>query len=242
MAGKLTALLVQRGMLVKPGDLLFTLEEEPEYSLVESAKAEVKDAIEARELAQDQVDYTNKVYERRKEIDKEKLIAPEDVDTAEVNYLDAKNKLDSANAKLIAAKAQLTKVSWTFNQKNVASTINASVFDTYYNIDEIVPANKAVLSLLDPKNVKVIFYVQEFMLSTLKIGSKIEAQVDGMPNAIPARISFISSQAEYMPPVLYSVEYRSKLVYRLEAEPDIKEVANLHPGQPVTVLWKSEKK
>jgi HlyD family secretion protein len=45
-------------------------------------------------------------------------------------------------------------------------------------------------------------------------------------------VSFISSQAEYTPPVLYSKESRAKLVFLAEARP---EGGNLHPGQPVDV-------
>ena len=45
---------------------------------------------------------------------------------------------------------------------------------------------------------------------------------------------FVSPQAEFTPPVIYSEQTKSKLVYMAEAWPD-KEPERLHPGQPVSV-------
>jgi HlyD family secretion protein len=59
--------------------------------------------------------------------------------------------------------------------------------------------------------------------------------VDGVPEPFVGKVSFISPQAEYTPPVIYSQENRSKLVFMIEAvfDPDV--AAKLHPGQPVDV-------
>ena len=62
-----------------------------------------------------------------------------------------------------------------------------------------------------------------------------EIACDGCGAPIAAKITFISSQAEYTPPVIYSKESRSKLVFLVEARPDPKDAARLHPGQPVDV-------
>jgi HlyD family secretion protein len=52
---------------------------------------------------------------------------------------------------------------------------------------------------------------------------------------IEARVSYVSSQAEYTPPVLYSKESRSKLVFLVEARLP---KAQLRPGQPIDVRLK----
>ena len=46
-------------------------------------------------------------------------------------------------------------------------------------------------------------------------------------------MSFISRTAEYTPPVIYSLEERSKLVFLVEARPEQPE--KLRVGQPVSV-------
>jgi len=59
--------------------------------------------------------------------------------------------------------------------------------------------------------------------------------VDGVRDPFIGTVSFISPQAEYTPPVIYSQESRSKLVFMIEAIFDEQTSAKLHPGQPVDV-------
>lgn len=66
----------------------------------------------------------------------------------------------------------------------------------------------------------------------------MEIRCDGCPAPVAAKVSFVSSQAEYTPPVLYSKESRSKLVFLVEARLDPADAANLRPGQPVDVSLK----
>ena len=91
---------------------------------------------------------------------------------------------------------------------------------------------------LPPGNVKLRFYVPETILGAIQPGREIEAGCDGCPQPIAARVSYISSQAEYTPPVLYTREQRSKLMYLIEARPDPARAAGLRPGQPVDIRFK----
>jgi HlyD family secretion protein len=59
---------------------------------------------------------------------------------------------------------------------------------------------------------------------------------DGCADNITAPITFISRNVEFTPPVIYSLEERSKLVYLVEARPA--ETGMLRVGQPVTVQLK----
>ena len=61
---------------------------------------------------------------------------------------------------------------------------------------------------------------------------------DGCGAPIEAKISYIARQAEYTPPVLYTREQRSKLVFLIEALPAPADATRLKPGQPVDVTLK----
>ena len=58
---------------------------------------------------------------------------------------------------------------------------------------------------------------------------------DGGPHAYPATINYISTEAEFTPPVIYSRENRAKLVYMIEARFSPADATDLRPGQPVDV-------
>jgi HlyD family secretion protein len=96
-----------------------------------------------------------------------------------------------------------------------------------------VNAGQPVLSLLPPANLKVRFYVPEPLLSTLSLGQVVAVACDSCGEGFSARISFISSEAEFTPPVIFSDKERAKLVFRVEARPTTE--VRVPIGLPVSV-------
>ena len=107
--------------------------------------------------------------------------------------------------------------------------------DTFYSEGEWVAAGNPVVSLLPPGNLKLRFFVPETAVGGLKIGQAVRAACDGCNAAISAKITYISRQAEFTPPVIYSREQRSKLVFLVEAKPELADAVRLKPGQPLDV-------
>ena len=145
------------------------------------------------------------------------------------------DEIRAAQADAAAARESLAQADWKVRQKSVASTVAGTVSDTLFVRGEWVPAGAPVVSLLPPGNVKVRFFVPEPRLGTVKVGQKVTLACDGCPAPIDASISFIASQAEYTPPVIYSKDNRAKLVFLVEARPSPADAAKLHPGQPLDV-------
>jgi HlyD family secretion protein len=119
----------------------------------------------------------------------------------------------------------------------VAASVAGRVTDTLFARGDWVPSGAPVVSLLPPGNVKVRFFVPETQLGTVSVGQKVAVSCDGCA-PISATVSFIAPQAEYTPPVIYSKESRSKLVFLVEAKPAPEDALKLHPGQPVDVALK----
>ena len=148
--------------------------------------------------------------------------------------LGRQGELEAAQAEIAAAKAALAQADWRLEQKSVAAPVTGLVQDTFFVMGEWVAAGRPVVSILPPGNVKARFYVPETVLSSMTIGRPIEIRCDGC-QPIDAKVSYVSSQAEYTPPVLYSKESRSKLLFLVEAR-----LSNspLRPGQPLDVRLK----
>ena len=142
----------------------------------------------------------------------------------------------AAREEVAALAARLTLTVWNLEQKTQAAPHAGLVFDTFYTQGELVPPGRPVVSLLVPGNLKVRFFVPEPEFSGWKSGQKVALSCDGCPEEMTAEITYISPRVEFTPPVIYSQETRSKLVYMLEARPDTgKRTADLHPGQPMEV-------
>jgi HlyD family secretion protein len=138
-------------------------------------------------------------------------------------------------AQVDAAQAQLGQAQWKLDQKSVHAPHGGLVFDTMYRSGEWVPAGSPVVRMLPPENVKVRFFVPEAVVGSLTPGRRVSIHCDGCAADVPAVLSFVSDQAEYTPPVIYSNESRSKLVFMVEAKPQLADAPKLRPGQPVTV-------
>lgn len=171
-------------------------------------------------------------------------VAARDRDRARVAELDAQlrvanlparaDAIAAAKAEVKAARDALAQAQWRIDQKSQAAPAAGLVDDTLYRPGEWIAAGAPVVSLLPPGNVKVRFFVPETRLATIKAGDAVTVRCDGCARDIAARVRFISPQAEYTPPVIYSRESRAKLVYLVEARPDVPDPA-LHPGLPVEV-------
>lgn len=218
---------------------------EPE---IEALRAELKQALAARELSVANLAREEGLLKdgatSRARYDEARTAAERDrarVAEAEAQLRQAQLPLGreqerkAAEGEVEAAKAALAQAAWRLEQKSIAAPVSGLVHETFFVEGEWVPAGRPVAALLPPGNVKARFYVPEAVVSTLANGRVLEIRCDSCPAPIPAKVSFVSDQAEYTPPVLYSKASRSKLMFLVEAR---LEGAALRPGQPVDVRIK----
>lgn len=140
----------------------------------------------------------------------------------------------AAEAEVNAAAAAREKADWSVGQKTQAAPRAGFVFDTLYREGEFVAAGNPVVALLPPENVKVRFFIPAADLAGIKAGALVRVAFDG-GGPVQGRVSYLSPQPEYTPPVLYNRENRSKLVFMIEATLEPAAARDLHPGQPVDV-------
>jgi HlyD family secretion protein len=206
------------------------------------AQSEVASNLSEREWRR-QLDLVSKGFVSQSRADEAK--AARDSDRKKVEQLQNEvataqagsrpDEIRAAEAEAGAAREALAQADWKLRQKSVTATVAAAVADTLFTRGEFVPAGSPVVSLLPPGNVKVRFFVPEATLGSIKVGQKVSLACDGCASAIDATVSFIASQAEFTPPVIYSKDNRAKLVFLVEARPAAQDATKLHPGQPVDV-------
>lgn len=191
---------------------------------------------------------------RRQALAASKVLAPEgledaaaavETDAARIASLEAQvavarlparpDEVAAAQAQIAVAEAALRQARWRLERLWVAAPTAATVDDILHWPGETVAAGAAVVTLLPPDAIKVRFYVPEPRLAGLQPGQTVALACDGCPPGLSASIAFIASEAEYTPPVIYSLGNREKLVFRVEARPDAAARLRLRPGLPVAV-------
>jgi HlyD family secretion protein len=174
--------------------------------------------------------------EARAALDQAAAQAAELVAQRRVAHLAARpDEIAAARAEAQAARAALAQAQWRLDRKAVAAPVAGAVQDRLYLPGEFVPAGSPVVVLLPPDRLKLRFFVGETELAKVRPGQAVRARCDGCGAEIPATVRFVSTEAEYTPPVIYSRENRAKLVYLVEAGVAAKDAARLHVGQPIEV-------
>ncbi|GGD85922.1 HlyD family secretion protein [Caballeronia grimmiae] len=144
-------------------------------------------------------------------------------------------QIAAQRAQVAAAQAVVAQAQWKLDQKRVAAPADGLVYDTLYRRGEWVQAGSPIVQMLPPGNIKVRFFVPESTVGALAAGRAVSIHCDGCAADIAAKITYVSNQAEYTPPVIYSNESRAKLVFMIEAHANASDASKLHPGQPVAV-------
>jgi HlyD family secretion protein len=141
----------------------------------------------------------------------------------------------AAEAAVAQARAILDSAEWRLGKRTVSSPVTGIVFDVIRNAGEVAGAQAPILSVLPDGATKLRLYVPETALASISLGMPLEVRCDGCAAGMKAAVSYISSDPEFTPPVIYSLENRQKLVYLVEAIPDQTAKA-LKPGQIVDAI------
>ena len=132
------------------------------------------------------------------------------------------------------AEAALDTARWRLTQRVIAAPSPGRVSDVIRNPGDIAGPSAPVVSMLPDGAVKLKVYLPEPAFHAVKVGDRLAVRCDGCPDGLTARISYVSPDPEFTPPVIYSLETRQKLVYLVEARPE-DGAARLQPGQIVDV-------
>ncbi len=139
----------------------------------------------------------------------------------------------AAQAQAEASKADAASAAWTVEDRSVKSRLDGRIEERLREPGEFVAQGSAVLTVLPKGREFVRFYVPQADLAKLSIGKVVHVRCDGCAAGLTAKVRFISTVAEFTPPVIYSVKERQKLIFLIEATPSRPEAVKA--GQPVDV-------
>lgn len=144
------------------------------------------------------------------------------------------DEIKAAENKVAEAKATLEQAKWQLSQRTLTAPAPGRVDDIIRNPGDIGGPSAPVITMLPDGAIKLKLYLPETLLSSVSVGTELAVNCDGCPDGQTARVSYVSPDPEFTPPVIYSLERRQKLVYLVEARPDGNARA-LKPGQIVDV-------
>jgi HlyD family secretion protein len=231
-AGWVSHLNVERGDTVKPGQVLFTLDDTREAAARAQAAAAIPQIQAQLKQARGNLEYTRTTLARQQGLARAHAGVPAALDQAEASNKQAAASVSQLQAQQSQARAALAAAAYTLSQRDIVSQVKGPVQDIYFREGEYVPASTPVLSVLPPKNIYVRFFVPETEFARVHRGDRVRITCDGC-KPLNATVTFIAQQEEFTPPVIFSIGNREKLVFKMEARTP--GGLPLHPGQPVEV-------
>ncbi len=211
---------------------------------IAAIEAQIEQVDAQIELAQARLKRYQQLYERRvvaKDIYDEivsryqELVKNKAQYQANLNLAKQGSRIEqirAQEAQIQALQVKLKEAIWQLGQKKLFAPAAGIIYDTYFREGEFVGSQQPVLSLLTPENVHIEFFIPVEQLGVLKIGQKVNFTCAGCKPS-QAIVNYISPEAEYLPPLVYSRENDAKLVFRIKA--NMMTFNQYKPGQPVTV-------
>jgi HlyD family secretion protein len=204
-AGRVTKLDIREGDAVKVGDALYEVDDDLQLADLNQTKATLANA--------------QQVFDR--------------ADALRKTGSGTQAALDSAVSDLRVAQARVVTSQTRLNRRKGFAPVTGTIQQIYFREGEMVAAQRPVLSIMPPGNMKLRFFVPETQLPKLAIGDEVRIACDNCAADLTAKIYFIATNAEYTPPVIYSLDERNKLVYLIQARPSRPDA--LRVGQPISV-------
>ena len=204
-SGRVTKLNVREGDEVKTGDALYSVDDDLQQANLNQNKATLANAQQS--------------YDRAASLSK--------------TGSGTQANLDAAVSALRVAEAQVNTAQTRLVRRGGFAPVGGTIQQIYFREGETVPAQRPVVSIMPPGNMKLRFFVPETDLPKLSIGEDVRITCDSCAADLTAKIYFIATAAEYTPPVIYSLDERNKLVYLIQARPAKPDM--LRVGQPISV-------
>jgi len=234
-AGRVAALLVDIGDLVTPGQAVARMDTKELEQSLSKAEAQGRQAERAVEeananLAQQQTQTTlaEQEFERTQTLLKNGWTTRELMDQR-------KQQLDAANAGLLAAQARISQAQHALEaSQHDAALYQVQIDDNTLeapkagriqyrlaNVGEVLPAGGKVFTMLDFSYVYMDIYLPTAAAGRVKVGADARILLDAYPDRpIPAKVSFVASQAQFTPKTVETQSERDKLMFRIRIRVD----------------------
>lgn len=234
-AGRISEMLADEGDMVKIGQVVARMDTRDIEASLAKSQAQVQGAQRSLDETRANVEMqTTQVTLAQQEFDRTNTLVARGFATNEL--LDQRRQsLNGANALLGAAKDRVGEAERALDaathdvelyKVNIADNTLVAPKEgrlqyRIANIGEVLPAGGRVFTMLDVSYVYMDVYLPTQQAGKVKVGADARITLDAVPNlAIPAKVSFIATQAQFTPKTVETQDERDKLMFRVRVKID----------------------
>jgi HlyD family secretion protein len=234
-AARIAEMLADQGTLVKAGQVVARMDTRDLQASLKRSQAQTEQAKRAVDEANANLtQMESQVLLAQQEFDRAASLVQKGFQTKEV--LDQRQQqLNGATALANAAKARVTQSEHALDAaKHDVELYTVQIDDNTLvaprdgrieyriaNIGEVLPAGGHVFAMLDTSDVYMDIYLPTEQAGKVRFGADARIVLDAYPNiAIPAKVTFIATQAQFTPKTVETQSERDKLMFRIRVQID----------------------
>nr|WP_274705514.1 HlyD family efflux transporter periplasmic adaptor subunit [Salipiger pentaromativorans] len=230
-AGRVTEVLAGEGDIVEAGAVLAQLDDRDAKAQLLAAQATVLQAQASKQMAEASVMQAQSAlavaqtsFDRVKTLNADGHASQAALDdatnalnTAKAALATAKAQISNADAAIAASEADVERLKIGLDDLTIRAPIRGRVLYKLREPGEVMAAGAAVVTLLDLTDVYMNIYLPASVVGTLASGDEARMVLDPIPQyVVPARVTFISPQAQFTPKSVETAEEREDLVFRVK--------------------------
>ncbi len=231
-AARILEIRVEEGDLVQAGQVIALLDTRDLAAQLRSAEALIVQAQQQRnqvlaELRQRQSELTlaDKELQRSLVLLGKSFVSEQKVDqqrnlrrTAEAALAAAESKRGSADAAIRVAEAEAERIRDLLQDGTLTAPKSGRILFRLAETGEVLAAGGKVATLLDLSDVYMTFFLPASAAGRTAIGAEARLLLDAAPTrAVPARVSFVSAQAQFTPKQVETRSERERMMFRIKA-------------------------
>lgn len=248
-AGRIAEILVDEGDTVEVGQTVARMDTEELQAAVREAQAKIvqaeakkKVAVASKTYAKAQVavheadhQYARSTYERSRSLVKSGAVSEQEAEVdlarrsatgaevlgAQAQVAQTQSEIDAADAEILAGRAQVDQLEAEIRDAVLVAPIRGRVERRLAEPGEVLPAGGRLLSVLDLSDVYMYIFLPTEVAGKVALGSDARIVLDAAPrNPIPAKVSFVSPEAQFTPKTVETAEERFNLTFRVKLQID----------------------
>lgn len=230
LAGRVEEVMVSEGSLVTRDEVLVVMDTDELSAVLDRAKAEVALAHQAKAEAQAiVVQRDSELLRAEQNLERAtSLLASERMSesvfedrqtaraVAEAILGAAKARVATADSRITAAEAEVRRIQEQIMDSSLKAPAAGRVLYRLAEPSEVVGAGAPILTLLSLDRVYMDVFLPAREAGLLPIGAEARIVLDALPDyAIPAKVSFVSPEAQFTPKQVETISEREQLVFRV---------------------------
>lgn len=250
LSGRLTEVSVNEGDIVTAGQIVAKLDTDELNARLQQAQAQVQQVRENRKYAsaivrqhQSELELARKNLARSQNLYVNNNISlvqlqqhEAAVDSLVAAIAAAKAQVVASDSAINAALAQKQAIQTNINDSLLKSPIEGRVLYKLLEPGEVIGSGGKVLTVLKMDDIYMTIFLPTSDVGRVKIGSEARIKLDAIDTVIPAKVSFVSPEAQFTPKQIETQNEREKLMFRVKVkiDPDFLQsnLQRLNSGSP----------